>query len=197
MDMDMNMQMGGFMAGWMVLWGLLAVALLVLAVVTPASATASTGPHPSSRARAAPGVAFSTRWSSPAAALWRSPATSSSAGVLQPQAQQQQHGAELGTDLDELLSGLSADEWQRPGLREQQPGEQVERDRRGRAGARRRTAAGQLHPRQLVRGQGLDTATTPTRVLHPTITVQQSSQPRRIRSHRAARRPVTSRRSST
>jgi hypothetical protein len=32
MDMDMNMQMGGFMAGWMALWGLLAVALLVLAV---------------------------------------------------------------------------------------------------------------------------------------------------------------------
>ena len=31
--MDMNMQMGGFMAGWMLLWGLLAVALLVLAVV--------------------------------------------------------------------------------------------------------------------------------------------------------------------
>ena len=29
----MNMQMGGFMAGWMVLWGLLATALLVLAVV--------------------------------------------------------------------------------------------------------------------------------------------------------------------
>lgn len=33
MDMDMDMQMGGFMAGWMVLWGLLAVALLILAVV--------------------------------------------------------------------------------------------------------------------------------------------------------------------
>ena len=33
MDMDMNMQMGEFMAGWMVLWGLLAVALIVLAVV--------------------------------------------------------------------------------------------------------------------------------------------------------------------
>ena len=31
--MDMDMQMGGFMAGWMVVWGLLAVALLVLAVV--------------------------------------------------------------------------------------------------------------------------------------------------------------------
>ena len=33
MDVDMSMQMGGFMAGWMALWGLLAVALLVLAVV--------------------------------------------------------------------------------------------------------------------------------------------------------------------
>lgn len=33
MNMNMNMQMGGVMAGWMVLWGLLAVALLVLAVV--------------------------------------------------------------------------------------------------------------------------------------------------------------------
>jgi putative membrane protein len=33
MQMDMDMQMGGFMAGWMVLWGLLAVALLILAVV--------------------------------------------------------------------------------------------------------------------------------------------------------------------
>ena len=33
MDMDMDMNMGGFMAGWMALWGLLAVALLVLAVV--------------------------------------------------------------------------------------------------------------------------------------------------------------------
>ena len=31
--MDMDMQMAGFMAGWMALWGLLAVALLVLAVV--------------------------------------------------------------------------------------------------------------------------------------------------------------------
>ena len=31
--MDMDMQMGGFMAGWMVVWGLLAIALLVLAVV--------------------------------------------------------------------------------------------------------------------------------------------------------------------